>query len=88
MPGSIRKICYSDIDDHILSERLLAVLTEPERKIMILYYYEGKTCKEIGEICDRTQQRIDYIRHQALIKMKICIDRWNRHDAQSTQETE
>lgn len=45
-------------------------LSEKERLVVTLYYYEELTMKEIGEVLDITESRISQIHSSSLIKLK------------------
>lgn len=46
------------------------LLTEKERKVTILYYYEELTLKEISEILEVSESRVSQLHTRALQKMK------------------
>lgn len=48
----------------------LDVLTEKERKVITLYYYEDLTLKEISNILEVSESRISQLHTKALMKMK------------------
>lgn len=48
----------------------LELLTEKERKVIELYYYEDLTLKEISSILEVSESRISQLHTKALIKMK------------------
>lgn len=48
----------------------LEVLTEKERKVITLYYYEELTLKEISNILEVSESRISQLHTKALSKMK------------------
>lgn len=51
-------------------EQSLSVLTEKERKVITLYYYEDLTLKEISNILEVSESRISQLHTKALMKMK------------------
>lgn len=51
-------------------EKSLEVLTEKEKKVITLYYYEDLTLKEISNILEVSESRISQLHTKALIKMK------------------
>ena len=53
----------------ILAEAL-ELLTEKERKVIVLYYYEELTLKEISSILEVSESRISQLHTRALQKMK------------------
>lgn len=48
----------------------LNLLTEKEKKVILLYYYEDLTLKEISNILEVTESRISQLHTKALQKMK------------------
>ena len=48
----------------------LEILTEKERKVIVLYYYEDLTLKEISNILEVSESRISQLHTRALQKMK------------------
>lgn len=53
----------------MLSETL-ETLTEKERKVILLYYYEELTLKEISNILEVSESRISQLHTKALLKMR------------------
>lgn len=49
----------------------LEVLTEKERKVITLYYYEDLTLKEISNVLEVSESRISQLHTRALQKMKV-----------------
>jgi RNA polymerase sigma factor for flagellar operon FliA len=49
-------------------------LSDTEKKVITLYYYEDLTLKEIGEIFERTESRICQIHSSAVIKLKSKLN--------------
>lgn len=48
----------------------LKLLTEKERKVIMLYYYEELTLKEIANILEVSESRVSQLHTKALVKMK------------------
>lgn len=48
----------------------LEVLTEKERKVITLYYYEDLTLKEISNVLEVSESRVSQLHTKALLKMK------------------
>lgn len=48
----------------------LTLLTEKERKVIELYYYEDLTLKEISQVLEVTESRVSQLHTKALHKMK------------------
>ena len=51
-------------------EQALELLTEKEKKVILLYYYEELTLKEISNILEFSESRISQLHTRALQKMK------------------
>jgi RNA polymerase sigma factor for flagellar operon FliA len=51
-------------------DEALELLTEKEKKVILLYYYEELTLKEISNVLDVTESRISQLHTRALQKMK------------------
>lgn len=49
----------------------LELLTEKERKVITLYYYEDLTLKEISNVLEVSESRISQLHTRALQKMKV-----------------
>jgi RNA polymerase sigma factor for flagellar operon FliA len=64
------------IEQHQLTQKIaevLALLSEKERLVISLYYYEELTQKEISEVLELSEGRISQLHSQALIKLKTKI---------------
>lgn len=53
-------------------------LTKKEKLIIIMYYYEGLTMREIGDILNLTESRVCQIRSNVMSKLKIQLDKMRR----------
>lgn len=53
----------------------LEELTEKEQLVLVLYYYEELTLKEIGEILDVTESRVCQIHTKAILRLRGKIQR-------------
>lgn len=54
-------------------EESLEVLTEKEKKVVLLYYYEELTLKEISHILEVSESRVSQLHTKALMKMKNSL---------------
>lgn len=54
-------------------EHALKRLPERERMIMVLYYHENMTLKEIGETIDISESRVCQLHAQAIMKLKNIL---------------
>lgn len=54
----------------------LEILTEKERKVITLYYYEDLTLKEISQILEVSESRISQLHTKALSKMKTKLGKY------------
>ena len=62
-----------NVDKEELKQKLtesLAALTEKEKQVILLYYYEDMTLKEIAKILDVTESRVSQLHTKALGKMR------------------
>jgi len=48
-------------------------LPDKEKKVLVLYYYEELTLKEIGEVLDVTESRVSQLHTKAIIRMKAKV---------------
>jgi len=53
--------------------KTLESLTEKEKKVIVLYYYEELTLKEISKILEVSESRISQLHTKALQKMKLKL---------------
>ncbi|NLT94241.1 MAG: FliA/WhiG family RNA polymerase sigma factor [Clostridia bacterium] len=67
-PDPTEKIELEDLKKHLARE--LSMLTEKERLIITLYYYEELTTKEISKILELSEGRISQIHKKAVLKLK------------------
>lgn len=70
LPGS--RIENSQLAQSIA--RILEQLSEKERLVIALYYYEELTQKEIAEVLDLSEGRVSQLHSQALIKLKTKLN--------------
>lgn len=53
-------------------------LPERERMVIALYYYEGLTLKEIGEIMEISESRVSQIHTKAIFRLRGRLSRWHK----------
>lgn len=56
-------------------EMITCNLTKKERLIIIMYYYEGLTMREIGEIMELTESRVCQIHSNVMARLKGQLDK-------------
>jgi RNA polymerase sigma factor for flagellar operon FliA len=56
----IRRVIIDAIND----------LPEKEKKILILYYYEDLTLKEIGQVLEVTESRVSQLHTKAILRLR------------------
>ena len=56
-------------------ELITCNLTKKERLIIIMYYYEGLTMREIGEIMELTESRVCQIHSNVMARLKAQLDK-------------
>jgi len=71
-PNVHQQIEQSEVAHELASQ--LEKLTEKERMVISLYYYEELTQKEIAEVLDLTEGRISQLHSQALVKLKVKLE--------------
>lgn len=67
------------MEKHELKEMLmeaLELLTEKEKKVILLYYYEDLTLKEISNILEVSESRVSQLHTKALSKMKTKMGKY------------
>ena len=57
-------------------EEALTLLTQKERKVIELYYYEDLTLKEISHVLEVTESRVSQLHTRALQKMKTKMGKY------------
>lgn len=57
-------------------------LPERERMVIALYYYEGLTLKEIGEIMEISESRVSQIHTKAIFRLRGRLNRWRKSTAE------
>lgn len=70
LPGT--RIENSQLTQNIA--KILEQLSEKERLVIALYYYEELTQKEIAEVLDLSEGRVSQLHSQALIKLKTKLN--------------
>lgn len=53
-------------------------LSDRERMVVALYYYEGLTLKEIGEIMEISESRVSQIHTKAIFRLRGRLSRWHK----------
>jgi RNA polymerase sigma factor for flagellar operon FliA len=57
-------------------------LPERERMVIALYYYEGLTLKEVGEIMEISESRVSQIHTKAIFRLRGRLNRWRKSFAE------
>ena len=78
-----RNTAYIEPEDAVDREEVkqmlmaaLDLLTEKERKVVLLYYYEDLTLKEVAQVLEVSESRISQLHSKALEKMKKQLGRY------------
>ena len=48
-------------------------LPEKEKKVLVLYYYEDLTLKEIGKVLEVTESRISQLHTKAIMRLRAKL---------------
>ncbi len=62
-----------EIKDYIIDA--IKKLPEKEKKVIVLYYYEDLTLKEIGEVLEVTESRISQLHTKAIMRLRGRLGR-------------
>ena len=54
-------------------KQAITELPEKEKKVLVLYYYEDLTLREIGQILDVTESRISQLHTKAIIRLRAKL---------------
>ncbi len=68
----LEKLEEKDVKNEL--QAALKQLPERERMVMVLYYHENMTLKEIGESIDVTESRVCQIHAQAIMKLRNILN--------------
>ena len=67
-------VCESELKQVL--EEALEVLTEKEKKVILLYYYEDLTLKEISKVLEVSESRVSQLHTKALLKMRAKMGKY------------
>lgn len=75
----------SEIQEHAEEHRLVAAelarMPERERTVLVLYYYEGLTLAQIGEVLGVTESRVSQIHTKAVVQLRARLEADHRRSA-------
>ena len=60
----------------IVLKESLDQLTEKERQVILMYYYEDLTLKEISNVLEVSESRVSQLHTKALGKMKVKMGKY------------
>ena len=60
-----------DLRDQIIN--VIKNLPDKEKKVVVLYYYEDLTLKEIGEVLEVTESRVSQLHTKAIMRLRGCL---------------
>ncbi|MDY6352583.1 MAG: FliA/WhiG family RNA polymerase sigma factor [Lachnospiraceae bacterium] len=69
-----QKISRDELKDKL--QESLSLLTEKERKVILMYYYEELTLKEISEVLSVSESRVSQLHTKALLKMRKVMGKY------------
>lgn len=70
-PGFIDQIIVKEFKDRLV--KAIDDLSEKERLSVTLYYYEGLTMKEVGQVLDVSESRISQIHSSAILHLRVHL---------------
>lgn len=59
-------------------KQAIGELPEKEKKVLILYYYENLTLKEIGQVLEVTESRISQLHSKAVIRLRAKLTSYRK----------
>ncbi len=62
------------VNQRDMLDAITQTLTKKERLIVIMYYYEGLTMREIGEVMELTESRVCQIHSNVMARLKTQLD--------------
>lgn len=71
----LEKLAQRDVKNEL--QNALKQLPERERMVMVLYYHENMTLKEIGESIEVSESRVCQIHAQAIMKLRNILNQQN-----------
>lgn len=71
----LEKLAQRDVKNEL--QEALKKLPERERMVMVLYYHENMTLKEIGESIEVSESRVCQIHAQAIMKLRNILNKQN-----------
>ena len=76
LPTNVNGVAGQDIFwTRVSDTQITGSLTKKERLIILMYYYEGLTMREIGEIMELTESRVCQIHSNVMARLKAQLDR-------------
>jgi len=69
--GALDTMTHQELIDTVIY--ILGELTEQERLVIALYYYEELTLKEIGMVLDVTESRVSQVHTAAILKLRAKL---------------
>jgi RNA polymerase sigma factor for flagellar operon FliA len=70
----------STLQQHDVLDVITSSLTKKERLIIIMYYYEGLTMREIGDIMSLTESRVCQIHSNVMSRLKTQLQHLSREE--------
>ena len=69
------RVAARELQRKDLRDLITKGLSRAERLIVILYYYEGMTMKEIGATLDLSESRVSQMHSSILARLKVQMQR-------------
>ena len=58
-------------------EEVLETLTENEKKVIVLYYYEDLTLKEISKVLEVSESRVSQLHTKAVSRLRANMSKYH-----------
>jgi len=71
IPSFVDRLIFKEVKEKLVEA--IDTLPEKERLSVTLYYYEGLTMKEVGEVLDVSESRISQIHSSALLHLRTRL---------------
>lgn len=72
-PNYNPELISEKVEIKTMISQIIGELSDKEKQVLILYYYEDLTLKEIGEVLEVTESRVSQLHTKAIFKLKAKL---------------